>query len=1293
MTQVNSPPQTSGPDNFDHLTVTAAEINPVERFNELLSSYSNIDEGDRQAYQQSLVFLLQRYLNHLSNDERTDLLHRFGAALSQRENQDLDFDSLRPIVSSDEDIITLFHSSGLSHSIFEQIQLNPAKYHQLAILARLSRICPLVSIGTLSEDLSSFIQSFFHDPLPYHRNRFLNDPTPLLTFFDILCNELMACAIIGCGEAVFETIITSFPSFSEDISRRDNYRRCANTRLRFCEKIIEITQNHTDSVERIAAIITHLSNRTPLQENGDTISQMDLRTQCLQHTAIFLNYHPNLIDSFLERITSSPSLSTMFTHDRRHLSLISALSQSSSPLFPTLFEPLLDAQFPLHTPLTPRSFTDPTSSFFRLASTTPAFFRSIVKNGTAHILTIGVPTAVGSVRVVSDDPSEPRCLDFGRVTPNWILLLNTIAEVMMDLKQRSEGLNSIPFSFFILLVLFAASTNDDLSRAAVSVFSNQFGLSTPHTEALLFATPTTFPVSDAFTSQESPGLGDSDRKKGPQQSICAEAGNQRNFDFARTIRVHFAGCLVNALHSTTALPHSFPFFSPELCGLSQQPNVWNDPNQPSALAALTTLADLEIRHTFLVPRRGELVNHQDDERRITIFVHLFPFFGTDSQTKFLSLFNTFHRSKNQKIHKSLDSVVECLVEMATVNSYNTPIALLTEMRKVVEYHSHIDPVPNDVCPDHLFALSLEQSIVKKLNTAEGEERGHLVTQLAVVSRGDPDLVKELTKAENDAQALLVLSVPTIRSTPRPRFHLDKDPATFDRLVELAGHLDNLPLVAAALAHIADTVGTFVHPSHVDVELDFTRKRQLRDLVWNTLRMMVVRRREGVEEGCVVVNDEIVSLSVVSCLRLFHLLMSIESFDPTPFVDSLISLSMTTDLTLLRSILLALQEIEKRTRNTPTPFSISTATAPFRGIHQSSATRQPLPTILSSILLSASLDDLLHPAQQNRPQPFSQLYKSFLHTDTPTSPSDLLREFDKNLIDVIAKEATEIKPFIKASRFLPLAPLYTRILKTVVPLSTDGTEIRSKQFEQSQLVDVFISLFLTLIHTGFTYPLSIPPLSNLLSILSIALVRLDTIPSLMALHHIFCKLFGSSKNEYNPQMKQIVHALCEEGMEDRSDVARDRFSFIFMHEWTGANAYLPDNHAFRNPFFQRDPLLAVIHAARGAVGHPLLQLPNTHPAPIDHRFGGILLPFGDFGGDAFPRPPDGMWEIPPLPRMGPTDLQAGIAGDDGVRHRPIGRFPRPLFDGDVLPFGPDDAPPPVRPELDDQAAPIDSDQST
>ncbi|KAK2948579.1 hypothetical protein BLNAU_16478 [Blattamonas nauphoetae] len=774
----------------------------------------------------------------------------------------------------------------------------------------------------------------------------------------------------------------------------------------------------------------------------------------------------------------------------------------------------------------------------------------------------------------------------------------------MDLTLPRDAFNSIQSFLLTLLVLSAASTNDELSNAAVSVFSNQFSLSTPQTKALLFATPPIFPLNDVFSPQHHQVSRDSDRRNRPSQSICHKAGRcvmlksrsdhsipKLRFSIRRTLGIPFAGCLVNALHSITTLPHSFPFFSPELCRLSQQPSVWNDPSQPSALVGLTTLADIEIRLAFHRYPKELSVELVDQERRDTVCVHLFPFLKTDSQIQFLSSFNTFYRTKNT--HGSLDRMVECLVEMATVKSYNTPIALLTEMHKTAKILTSINPRRPSLGPPISRASPFEMSIVERLRTAEGEGRWKLLTQLAVVSTNIPNVANELIQAENDTQALFLLSIHRIRSTPTLDLHLASNPAAFDRVVEVVGHFNNLPLVSVALEHIGKTVETHILPPSAPRLFNIQPKREMCELVLSTLRGMAVCRRGGMEEGCVVGRDEMTSQIVNSCLQIFRVLMSAESFDPTPFVDSLVSLAVTTDPSLLRSILLDLQQIEVRTQNTPTPFSISRATAPFRGIHQSSVTKQPLSSIVASILLTS----ILHPQQTLSPRNDFVLSSEF-HRMNEKLISDIAKETTEIVCLILEKgsaafsrtqtsndssHSTRTNPLaqkdrlptpqqlflilckmilpddpadISSSTLISLAPFLARILTIVVPSSPDRIEIPFLRDEHSQNLNSFVFLFLSLFNTGTPSTLSTPPHSPLLSVLSIALIRLDAIPSSLDLYPKFCDMFKKRKNRSNPLVRQIVYTLSEEGLEDRCHLALDQLSMTVLNKWKGANARRP-----------------------------------------------------------------------------------------------------------------------------------------
>ncbi|KAK2940335.1 hypothetical protein BLNAU_24761 [Blattamonas nauphoetae] len=388
---------------------------------------------------------------------------------------------------------SLYSTPRDSLAILSEIQPPNTNYHRLMQLASLSELRPL----------------FFSDPRKCFVEDYESQHTRYQPFEAILCNELLACSIIGCGEAVSAIIISNFPSCLQALPRIPHHPLETQFSFVTFREILEISQEYTDPVERILALMKCLSHEHHhLHWRAGTYC-LNLSVQYLQHTVTFLNAHPELTDSFLSSLAlSSPPSDTYFRHDR-HLNLISVLSQSSSPLFTTLSEQLLDPTFPLRSLLSPRSFTDPASSFLRLASTNPAFFHRLVETHVGDILDHAVSTALDTVRVVSADPSEPHCLDVGRATQNWVLLLTVMAEVKMDLTQKHRYCITHPSSLLTFLLLSTASTNADMSTTAVSVFSNQFGLSRPQTETLPLATSTSFLLSNTFTPRHSQELGKS----------------------------------------------------------------------------------------------------------------------------------------------------------------------------------------------------------------------------------------------------------------------------------------------------------------------------------------------------------------------------------------------------------------------------------------------------------------------------------------------------------------------------------------------------------------------------------------------------------------------------------------------------------------------------------------------------------------------------------------------------------------------------------------------------------------
>ncbi|KAK2948300.1 hypothetical protein BLNAU_16749 [Blattamonas nauphoetae] len=120
-----------------------------------------------------------------------------------------------------------------------------------------------------------------------------------------------------------------------------------------------------------------------------------------------------------------------------------------------------------------------------------------------------------------------------------------------------------------------------------------------------------------------------------------------------------------------------------------------------------------IQHSFWQPK----MSPADEERRDTIFLHVFLFLCAESQAQLLSSFNTFIRSQILDAHRSHDRIVEWLVEMTIANSVNTPVTLLTEMRNVAEFLFFINPTTHSIVATSSYVSPFEVSIVEKLKWA------------------------------------------------------------------------------------------------------------------------------------------------------------------------------------------------------------------------------------------------------------------------------------------------------------------------------------------------------------------------------------------------------------------------------------------------------------------------------------------------------------------------------------------------------------------------------------------------
>ncbi|KAK2963940.1 hypothetical protein BLNAU_1017 [Blattamonas nauphoetae] len=149
------------------------------------------------------------------------------------------------------------------------------------------------------------------------------------------------------------------------------------------------------------------------------------------------------------------------------------------------------------------------------------------------------------------------------------------------------------------------------------------------------------------------------------------------------------------------------------------------------------------------------------------------------------------------------------------------------------------------------------------------------------------------------------------------------------------------------------------------------------------------------------------------------------------------------------------------------------------------------------------------------------------------------------------------------------------------------------------------------------------------------------------------MFDLQENRSNPNVKQVVHALSEEGMEDRSDISRDTFSFVFLNKWKGANVRAIFERIGADRFFPR------LHQG---------------PAPF-YRFGDDIPPF------------DGSPFVDDRLSIDDSD-DFSLLTDDSSIHLVFSES-----EDDLLPFEFFDFQPQHQPEIDEQPPPTNPEQTT
>ncbi|KAK2949931.1 hypothetical protein BLNAU_15160 [Blattamonas nauphoetae] len=759
--------------------------------------------------------------------------------------------------------------------------------------------------------------------------------------------------------------------------------------------------------------------------------------------------NPDLIDPFIDSGALSYIDIAIYPYRSRIFRLANTLMQSSSPLVTHFIETFADKKLSLENSISAESFIHHENSIFSIAEKHSDIFQLMVENYTFPFMNRSLDLISRIVIVVSDHPSHPRSLDFGKATNNLTTLLKVFSKLKIKNPVAEAKLLQPVCHHITLLLLCAASIDDEMSSAAVSAFAKQTSLTEPQIRSLLFSTPPTIALRDDWPLPKAP----KDDTDTPSGSVCEDVGrsvlrhckrhemSRIMVDFDPVLSIPCAGCLVNAIHASTQLPHDFTLFSSKLTTLSQHPNVWNTDSHSSPLAGLVFLAEQIVGNLLPKPFQRQELSDKELIQMETNLIHLFPFLSTDSKVTVLISFASGNHALNGTPAQHKKQSVRTLFKLALSDSYRTPIALLKAVSTL--FHTQIltsfgpsqhapfgmpaplgIPGPFGAPPPFGGMIAqfgmpatfgnapkpanpFEQDVLEKLASAEGDEKWKLLTELIVVSTETViDVSSIVLEAENDEQVLLALSAPSINKWSNQQVILAENPKFFGKLMEMGGRMDNLPLATAAWRSLLPTLSNQDAQQDTEQQNDEHNKR-VDQLLLKVLQSLCALRRAGVEEGCVVGEDKTTSELLQLCLTAVKGKVRKDSFDHTPFMSCLVTLALTSDLSALQLVLHILLEVVEKTCNTQTPFSLSNTTLPFKSVIDQTVQPQSLSTIVSSILLTSNLELIQNPTRLDFYQPPTSMAHFARFGPARVRPLEVLRCVDNTTMAEMATTTVEM----------------------------------------------------------------------------------------------------------------------------------------------------------------------------------------------------------------------------------------------------------------------------------------------
>ncbi|KAK2963414.1 hypothetical protein BLNAU_1455 [Blattamonas nauphoetae] len=606
----------------------------------------------------------------------------------------------------------------------------------------------------------------------------------------------------------------------------------------------------------------------------------------------------------------------------------------------------------------------------RLATTRPALLASLIGNSHFQIMNWLVRSLFDTARVVPSTENNHRCLSFGTDTADWMSFLGVLGTITRQetKKAQNSGTLSLHTSVLGLLILLSASTDIVLSDAAVSEIARGCGLSEGEVKTILFETPLSFPIPpDWVLETHVPNADDT-------PSLCASIGStllkfndadgEHRPDPSKsiltvTLVVDTLRCLVNVFNTVNPTFIRHHSFSPSLTQTPTMPSFWKTQPIATTLPALRTFTVqlIMLASSALIQQIQIGLRHNLSVGVATV-LHLLPHLDAASKPSALvfimNQLSNFRGNNDQYLSK----ICRVVLDLALTDSYRTPTTLLRLTKLCVSHSLPARPSSSFGGGFLPFQNELAASISDQMDTAEGEQRWMLFTELICTSTNlSTDTIETmLMEAENDDQMRVVLSSLALGAVQLGSQGVSFSDEVQTRLLRCAGQTNNVELASHAWNWIEKGCQLPTRQSmHGRMVGRMEASEEMMTLLLKVLGDLNNEGRggesEGDDEGAAEREKERKTI-LQCCLQILSRQIIWMNADSTPFVPLLISLMQNEDVQTVCTLIEVFVGISTRTSNSANPISLSTIDVPVAS--QSSPATQSLLSFVSSFLLKSIL---------------------------------------------------------------------------------------------------------------------------------------------------------------------------------------------------------------------------------------------------------------------------------------------------------------------------------------------------